>query len=139
MVVVLLIISVVILIATSAFYIINKQLVNYQKQSDFISSMYLFINTIENDMESSVYLEVEETGIIFTKSNGKVEYRFDKHIILRCIQDACDTLIKSIPEIYCTPVNQIKMNNLYKIQFHLLNDTLTYIVNKKQKSENRNK
>lgn len=130
MVVVLSIISVVILIAGSAFYIINRQLVNYQKQSDIISNMYLFINTIENDIESSVFFEVEETGIIFTKPNGKVEYQFDKHLILRCIQDDCDTLIKSIPEIYCTPVNQIKMNNSYIIQFHLLNDTLTYIVNK---------
>ncbi len=126
MIVVMAITSIVIVITLLAYSIINKQFIDFQRQSTFVNTTSQFINTFENDLFRSQQITIGENVILIQTKTNQFSYQINEHEIIRQTENKYDTLINSILQI------RMDFNNLdpyfgsSTFNFMLSQDTLVY-------------
>ncbi len=87
--------SIVLLIAYSAYRIINRQFVEYKNTSEVVKGIYQFIDVLEEDLEDGEVVVTLDDQVIINKDGGVVKYGFGDNYILREWEEVRDTVISN--------------------------------------------
>ncbi len=126
MIVVMAITSIVIIIALMIYSIINKHFIDYQRQSLFVNNVSQFINTFENDLNTTFDVEIKNNEILIKKASLQCIYLIDEHSITRSVNDKRDTVLASISQIEVFSKDIDKRSGMISFRFLLTQDTLIY-------------
>lgn len=118
--------SIVIIVTILAYSIINKQFINYQKQSESVNRIYQAINTLENDLDRTVILKSSSDSLILWNYDQKLVYYSDESALWRVLNTNSDTLIRDKEQIRVSPFILSPDLKSLKIRFEYKTDTLSF-------------
>jgi len=127
MVIVMALSSIVIVIALMAYSIINRQFINYQRQSIFMNHVSQFMNTFENDIYHAHKIEFVDNVITINKQIDECVYIVDEQQISRSVEGKIDTILNSIPVIEANYQVNVEGIGIITFNFILVQDTLVYL------------
>ena len=118
--------SIVIIVTILAYSIINKQFINYQRQSESVNRIYQAINTLENDLSRTVLLKASSDSLILWNYDQKLVYYSDESALWRMLNTNSDTLIRDKEQIRVSPFILGPDLKSLEIRFEYKTDTLSF-------------
>jgi prepilin-type N-terminal cleavage/methylation domain-containing protein len=91
LIVVMVLSAIVVSIAYTSFDIISKQYLRYKKSHEEISKILMFDLVLTKDFKNSVFVSLDDDGIVCNYSDRKINYQIDEHFVVRQENDVLDT------------------------------------------------